>query len=62
MTEYENMVAALLNNPKTNFIEFKGETFYKITLFMGDVAQELTYSAKYGNLLAMDYIVIEEDD
>lgn len=61
MTEYENMVAALLNNPKTNFMEIKLDDYWQIRLYMGGTILVLTYSAKTKHLIEMDYTV-EEDD
>ncbi len=61
MTEYENMIHALLNNPKTNFIEVKRDDYWQICLYMGNTIQFLTYSATTKHLIEMDYIV-EEDD
>jgi len=61
MTEYENMIHALLNNPKTNFMEIKRDDYWQIRLYMGNTIQILTYSANSKHLIEMDYIV-EEDN
>ena len=62
MTEYENMIHALLNNDKTNFMEIKLDDYWQIRLYMGDTILVLTYSAKTKHLIEMDYTVDEEDE
>lgn len=62
MTEYENMIHALLNNPKTNFMEIKRDDYWQIRLYMGGTIQILTYSANTKHLIEMDYIVDDEKE
>ena len=62
MTEYENMIHALLNNDKTNFMEIKLDDYWQIRLYMGDTILVLTYSAKTKHLIEMDYTTDNEED